>query len=217
MNSRLRRSAMLASLAAAVPLAALLSGCAGTANAAANPAPNQAPAPSTANPAVQPSTGATADAGAQAASVDGSGVTRVPSCRSSGLRVSVRPVDHAMSQTRSLVLFRNTSHRTCTLYGYPGVSFVRGEKGLQTGDPARRTGDPKRVVSLRPGGVAHAVLDTVSPDVSPGCRKVSVRGFRVYPPNETAAVFVPAPQQACSAHGKSVPSITPVKPGAAES
>jgi hypothetical protein len=189
MNSVLRRHRLLIAAGAAGPLALLLSGCAGTADAAVVEQGTQ---------------------GAPAAQ-------QTSDCRTNRLAVTVREGDHGMQKTRYLLLFRNTSDRTCTLYGYPGVSFVRGDRGLQTGSPAWRTGDAKSLVTLKPGGVAHAVLTTVRPEMAKGCHAVAVRGFRVYPPNETAAAFVPAPQQACSTSGKSVPSIAPVRAGATES
>jgi hypothetical protein len=42
---------------------------------------------------------------------------------------------------------------------------------------------------------------------------VTVRGFRIYPPDETAAVFLPDQTQACSVPGIGVPDIQPVTSG----
>jgi hypothetical protein len=212
MTSVQRRHRILLAAAVTASLAVLVSGCSGftaRGNVAAQPAPGGVPVPVASGPSDTPAESA------PAGNVPPSGTSHagLPSCRTGGLRVSLRAVDHATQQTWSLMVFRNTSTHPCTLYGYPGVSFVRGDQGIQTGDPARRTGDPKTVVTLRPGGVAHAELVTIEPLASPGCQPVQVRGFRIYPPNETAAIFLPAPQQACSAPGKSVPSITPVTAG----
>jgi hypothetical protein len=42
------------------------------------------------------------------------------------------------------------------------------------------------------------------------CDPVAVRGFRVYPPDETTSVFVSQPQTACSAKGKGVGGVAPI-------
>jgi hypothetical protein len=100
-----------------------------------------------------------------------------------------------------------SSKSTCTLYGFPGVSFVAGDQGKQVGDAFTRvTGSSKKTVSVAPGKQANAQLVLVNPSVyeKSDCKPVAVRGFRVYPPEETAAVFVSASQTACSAPGKGV-------------
>jgi hypothetical protein len=53
-------------------------------------------------------------------------------------------------------------------------------------------------------------IDAYDPDV---CRPVSAAGFRVYPPEDTAWIFVPSPTQACSVPGVDAPTIRPVAPG----
>ena len=45
------------------------------------------------------------------------------------------------------------------------------------------------------------------------CQPVDVAGFRVYPPDETAALFASYPGQTCSAKGLAVPTVRPVQPG----
>jgi uncharacterized protein DUF4232 len=100
---------------------------------------------------------------------------------------------------RALV-FTNIGQRTCTIQGFPGVSFVAGDDGHQVGAAAARTGAAGRLVTLGPGASAAATLgirnvDAVDPAV---CRPVAVRGFRVYPPHETKAEFVPFATRACA-------------------
>jgi hypothetical protein len=93
---------------------------------------------------------------------------------------------------------RNTGTTTCTLYGYPGVSWVRGSTGIQTGAAAVRQPDPngtEQVVTLAPGALASAPLDIVDAGVIPAseCKPVPVRGLRIYPPGQQAALFLPLP------------------------
>jgi Protein of unknown function (DUF4232) len=106
-----------------------------------------------------------------------------------------------MSQNHTGLQLRNTGSSACTLYGYPGVSWVRGAQGLQTGAAAVRQPDPggsEGVVTLAPGALASAPLDIVDAAVIPPseCKPVPVRGLRIYPPGQKAALFLPLPTAA---------------------
>jgi len=104
-----------------------------------------------------------------------------------------------MSQDHTGLQLRNAGSSACTLYGYPGVSWVAGADGHQVGAAAVRqadiTGSAERTVTLAPGAVASAPLDIVDAAVfsSAQCKPVPVRGLRVYPPGEKAAVFLSLP------------------------
>jgi hypothetical protein len=112
------------------------------------------------------------------------------------------------------LVFTNTSSRTCTLYGFPSVSYVTGPTGQQVNQPARRTNVTPSQVSLKPQQAAHAEVHTGQPgNFSDSCKPVQVAGYRVYVPDETAAVFVPAPSEQCSADGVNVADISPIQPG----
>lgn len=100
-----------------------------------------------------------------------------------------------MSQNHTGVQLRNTGPSACTLYGYPGVSWVAGSSGKQVGPGAKRTGDngaSEKTVTLAPGALASAPLDIVDAAAIPksDCDPVPVRGLRVYPPGEKAALFI---------------------------
>ena len=106
-----------------------------------------------------------------------------------------------MSQNHTGLQLRNTGSSACTLYGYPGVSWVRGAQGLQTGAAAVRQADPsgtEKVVTLAPGALASAPLDIVDAAVIPPseCKPVAVRGLRIYPPGQKAALFLSLPTAA---------------------
>jgi len=96
---------------------------------------------------------------------------------------------------------KNVGSAACALYGYPGVSWVAGADGHQVGAAAVRQADPtggaEKTVTLAPGAVASAPLDIVDAAVfSPStCKPVPVRGLRVYPPGEKAALFLSMPTQ----------------------
>ena len=116
------------------------------------------------------------------------------------------------------LIFTNMSTRTCTLYGFPGVSYVTGPSGQQVNEPATRDGTVPSRVTLNPGQAAHVQLHTGNPEAFPAttCKPVPVAGFRVYLPDETAAVFVPAPTRQCSTNGVNATTISPVLPGTAQ-
>lgn len=96
----------------------------------------------------------------------------------------------------------NTSDTTCTLFGYPGVSFVTGPDGTQLGAAANR--DPvtaATTVTLGPGQVAHAFLQVAEAGNydQAQCQPVATHYLRIYPPDQTIALVVPFTTQVCSA------------------
>jgi hypothetical protein len=104
------------------------------------------------------------------------------------------------------------------MYGYPGVSFVTAAAGGQIGDPAQRSsaqGGPS-LVPVRAGGQAHAdllLVDTMNFPTAT-CHPVTSAGIRIYPPDETQALFVSSPARVCSTAGTGLATIYPVRSGA---
>ena len=103
-----------------------------------------------------------------------------------------------MSQNHTGLQLRNVGSSPCALYGYPGVSWVAGADGHQVGAAATRQADPSGsevTVILKPGATASAPLDIVDAAVIPpaSCKPVPVRGLRIYPPGQKAAMFLPLP------------------------
>ncbi len=81
----------------------------------------------------------------------------------------------------------NTSGRTCTVYGFPGVSAI-GRGGGQLGSAASRDyADLSRLVTLRRGATAHVLLRIVDVANFPAasCDPGTAVGLRVYPPNDS--------------------------------
>ena len=101
-----------------------------------------------------------------------------------------------MSQLHTGLQLRNVGQSSCTLYGYPGVSWVGGSHGPQVGPAATRSQTPvPSTVTLAPGGLASAALDIIEGDgglPTSQCHPAPVRGLRVYPPGQRAALFLPA-------------------------
>jgi hypothetical protein len=103
-----------------------------------------------------------------------------------------------MSQNHTGLQLRNVGSSPCALYGYPGVSWVAGADGHQVGAAATRQADvngAEVTVILKPGATASAPLDIVDAAAIPAsaCKPVPVRGLRIYPPGQKAAMFLPLP------------------------
>jgi Domain of unknown function (DUF4232) len=99
--------------------------------------------------------------------------------------------------------FTNLARRACTLAGYPGVSAV-DLGGRRLGSPAgRNRQQPSRVVTLRAGDTATAVLQISQAANFPSgaCHRVTAAGLRVYPPNTFTSKIAPLPFPACSRRG----------------
>ena len=156
------------------------------------------------------SAGATSSASATVTLTGGT-----PVCTSAHLQASLGGGAGAgMSQNHTGLQLRNTGTSPCTIYGYPGVSWVRGASGIQTGAAAVRQPDPggtETTVTLAPGALASAPLDIVDAAVIPPseCKPVAVRGLRIYPPGQKAALFLPLPTAAGGYGECSLPTKSP--------
>jgi hypothetical protein len=141
-------------------------------------------------------------------------------CPTSQLSLALSGANGTAGSTYVLLNLRNNGPSVCTLSGFPGVSFVTGSKGTQTGAPATRdTSVPVTTVTVSPGHAAQSQLRLIDPlDFDPAaCQLTTVQGFRVYPPGQTAAAFVSNPGQACASPSIPQPQlyVGPVQPGPA--
>jgi hypothetical protein len=110
-------------------------------------------------------------------------------CTSNHLSLSQGPGQGGSGSYVVQIIFTNTGTVPCTLQGYPGVSAVVAN-GVQLGTPAGRIGSATpMLVSLEPNQLTQATLTYRSPFT--GCNNpVLGLGVRVYPPNQTAALFL---------------------------
>jgi hypothetical protein len=189
----------------AVPLLAagvLAAGCAASSSSSAAAGSPTGGASTSASPASSgaASSGAASTGGASASASSPVAASGTPACTSADLKVSLGGGAGAgMSQNHIGLQLRNVGASACTVYGYPGVSWVAGADGHQVGAAAERqadnSGSGERTVTLAPGALASAPLDIVDAAVIPAsqCKPVPVRGLRVYPPGNTAALFLPLP------------------------
>ena len=127
-----------------------------------------------------------------------------PRCAASALMVWLGiPGDGAAGSTYYQLELSNTSAKTCTLYGFPGVSAI-GRNGHQLGSAAARGyADPIHLVTLRRGATAHVLLQItdVANFPSASCDPANAVALRVYPPNDRRPAQVPFSFRACGKSG----------------
>ena len=109
----------------------------------------------------------------------------------------------------------NVSARTCTLFGFPGVSAVSGD-GKQVGSPAVRSNShPVRLITLGRGATAHVDLGIVDVFNFPAaaCHPVTVAGLRVFAPNTFQAQVIQYSFKACQKAGPRFLTVSPAVAG----
>jgi hypothetical protein len=214
MTSSASAARTLIATAAIAFSAALLAGCGSSSSPAAAPSAGPNRATTTPDSSLNPGgpdqtvspTATTAPTAAGA-----------PACATSALHVSVPTGagNAAAGSSYYPIQFANTSGSSCTLYGFPGVSFVTAAGGSQIGIPATR--DPAlaaRLVTLSPGQTVHAELQVADAQNYPpaDCDLVTAHWLKVYPPNQTAPVYVSFTAQTCS-KPKTILSVQSVQTG----
>jgi hypothetical protein len=142
-------------------------------------------------------------------------------CSTSSLKLTIGQGNGAAGSVYYPIVFTNSSGASCTLQGFPGVSFVTGQNGSQIGNPATRNSDaPAQAITLDPGAVAHATLQVAQALNFPKakCQLTTAHWLKVYPPNETEPVFVPFTAQACAttAADVNVLNVAPVTTGSSD-
>jgi len=202
----------------AVPAAALicLAAVAGCSSSASQPATPTTTTPPTASPTVpSASSGANTPAVATPSSPAGP-VTSAVSCATSSLDVKQGLAQGYAGGVYEVIDFTNTSNAPCSLYGYPGVSLVTGPPYTQVGLAAKRstTSAKVKLITLAPGATANALLQIVDALNYPSatCGPTKATALKVYPPNQTAPVYLPNTSTACSKSVQTM-NIGPVQAG----
>jgi uncharacterized protein DUF4232 len=205
LRNRMSRVAMICGGAALVMLVA---GCQNGPDSAAQPdvptiseAPGAPDTPSTASPTsapvkAQPPVNDTAKPGGEKPAP----AANPNECKVADLRLSLGRGDAAAGTLYRNLNFTNKGSRTCTIQGFPGVSYVAGSDGHQVGPAAFRDGAKGAPISLKPGMTVYAPVGFVQVrnyDAA-ACHPTSVRGLRVYPPHEYSSMYVPAPGTGCA-------------------
>jgi Protein of unknown function (DUF4232) len=199
----MKPSPVAATLAAAVSaaLAGLLAGC-----GSSSPSSH-----STVTVTAQPSASATSSAGLTPTPTPGGPAA----CTTADLTGSLGAGSAAAGSSFYPIVFTNKSGSACTLYGYPGVSFVNAS-GSQVG--ASATEDPvypRQLVTLAAGGTAHAELRIAVAQNYPSstCSPVAVSTLKVYPPGQTSALLIPISSTGCTNTSVQILDVQTVRPG----
>jgi hypothetical protein len=121
-------------------------------------------------------------------------------CKAAELKLSIGRGEGTAGTTFRPVRFTNSGTRSCTIQGFPGVSYVAGDDGHQVGPAAFREGTKGAAITLAPGQTAFATVGFVQvhnfdPNV---CRPTPTRGLRIYPPHDTASMFLPVDGTGCA-------------------
>jgi hypothetical protein len=165
-------------------------------------------APTVTKTATAPAGGSSAgpSAGASSAPVTSASTAPVPAgpspCPTRSLSVHPGIAQGTAGSVYQVLVFTNISGTTCTLYGYPGVSFgSTGTSGGQIGAAAAENpATPRRLVTLAPQGTGNVQLQIVDAGNFPAsrCHPVTAHWLVVYPPNQTTPVYVHYSSQACA-------------------
>jgi len=142
-----------------------------------------------------------------------------PACPTSSLQVKLGVGQGYAGGVYVVIDFTNTGASTCSLFGYPGVSLVKGPPYTQIGLAAKRsTTTPKKLVTLAPGATANALLQIVDALNYPSatCGPTKATALKIYPPNQTEPVYLPNTSSGC-AKPVQIMYIGAVRPGSGSS
>lgn len=191
---------------------ALLAACGAAPQGASSAPPSSSGATTTSTRSAAPPP---PSAGPSSAPVSAAGASST-ACTSAELTVSPGPGQgqSGMQKSDATFTFTNKGSRPCTLEGFPGVSFVTGDSGTQVGAAARRNEMTPKLITLDPGAGVATLLLITNPDAydQAECKPTDVRGLRIYPPGETAALFLDGATRTCGGEpqGNSLLSVGPV-------
>lgn len=127
-----------------------------------------------------------------------SGASTAP-CATAALAASLGRPDGTAGTIYYPVNLRNTGSSTCTIQGYPGVSFVAGADNHQVGQAAEHDPGSTATVTLSPGQTVSATLGIVNAGNFPDdCQRTPVSGLQITPPGQTASLVIAHADTACA-------------------
>lgn len=190
----------LAFTTAAAAAVLFLAGCgAGTPQAQTSSTPAASPSSSASQPAA---------AGAAAGPAPSTPTSAAPApagpalCKAAGLTATTDSTGGgAAGSVYMQLLLTNSGTEPCMLLGFAGVSLTAGADGAPIGAAAARDTTPATEVLLEPGQAGAATLRYTQARNYQDCTVVPAAGFRIYPPEDTASLFIAQPRDACSNTG----------------
>ncbi|MGH3169478.1 MAG: DUF4232 domain-containing protein [Trebonia sp.] len=137
-------------------------------------------------------------------------------CGTTDLSASVGGGQGAAGTIYSTIVFTNIGGRSCTLYGYPGVSLA-DSSATQIGAAARRSATQSaKLVTLSPGAKANFVLGVAEAGNYPSgtCQPKNSSYLKIYPPNQTQSMEISFKTTGCASTSVKLLSVTVVSAGA---
>lgn len=197
------------------PAALTALACCGLAACGATSAPSAGTTRTvTVQPSAAPATpgGATTPAAAPASQAP----SGLHTCLASDLKGSVGSTEGAAGTFYTDVVLTNISSSACSLYGYPGVSFVTAPGGSEVGAAADRNPiSPAQVIKVAPGSQVNFLMGLTDVGVYPAseCQPTSVSWLRVYPPGDYGSLYVQYSAQTCAVTSLVVLRVSTVRAG----
>jgi hypothetical protein len=202
MRSQFRAAGLLA--VAMVSGVAVVAGC-------SSGSPTPAPTVTVTHTQSAPATGTSTGSPTASAAVAGP-----DSCQSGDLRVTLGSGNAAAGTNEVPIEFTNVSGASCTLYGFPGISFTGETSAVQVGPAATRNlSITPHLVTLAPGAVGSALISIVDAQNYPAgsCGLTTASGILVYPPNLRTAVSLDYNGYTCVHAKDHVLTVDPVVAG----
>ncbi|BCW65719.1 hypothetical protein NicSoilB4_04820 [Arthrobacter sp. NicSoilB4] len=190
----------LAFTTAAAVAALFLAGCGtGTPQSQTSSTPAASPADSASQPAAS---GAAAGPAASTPASAAPAPAGPALCKAAGLTATTDSTGGgAAGSVYMQLLLTNTGSEPCFLSGFAGVSLTAGADGAPIGAAAARDTTPATEVLLEPGQAGAATLRYTQAANYPDCSLTPAAGFRIYPPEDTASLFLAQPRDACANAG----------------
>jgi hypothetical protein len=214
MNSRVTPTMRIGLLIGAAGLAGLVAACGNSPSSGSPSGTTSTTAPASGG-STAPSSPAPSSSSSPAPSSPAQ--TSVATCVSSGLQAKLGQAQGAAGTFYQVVVFTNTSSAACTLYGYPGVSFVTGVGGHIIGAPAtRNTALGDVLVTLQPGAQASTLVGVEDVGALPPskCHVGKADWLQVYAPGDTGALYVQYSAQVCTNASQTFMRVGAVRSGA---
>lgn len=213
----MRTTTRITLIAVACLAAAGLTGCSTTSDTSSTPGstPDTTTAPVT-SPSPTDGTSSSPTT-STSSSADPSTGTAITACTSAHLNAAITPSagGGAAGSTYVNLVLTNKGTSSCTLQGWPGVSFVGDGDGTQIGQAAAfDRASPHATVTVAPSATATAVLRIVQAAnySSADCKPTPADGFRVYPPGQKASLFAAKPGlTACASKGAPLLTVSGLK------
>ncbi len=213
--ARRRPAIALASTCAAIAACGLVAACGSTPALSAPPAQSVTSAPGSGASTGASASATTAPSASSSTTSPPASPAGAAGCLASGMQAQLGASQGTAGTIYQVLVLTNTGPASCTLYGYPGVSFVTGIGGTQVGAPATRSRTVAVTqLTLAPGGKANVLLAIHDAGASRNCKLTDVDWLRIYPPGDYGSLYVQYNAQTCANPANSIVTVTAVAAGA---